>query len=209
MGSLPGSFQGIRASLPRLEDVLDLCDKCRDLRPEVGMPLSGFEEAQGPLADLVLCWPCRVPNSSSMPRAASLALLDPDFAGLHRGRSSSRIQAKKSPLTKPAAPPAVKVGVGQRKSNLVKMPRVRNPRCHARVVKQKSNAIKNGLSKAVTKSPPKPEKASAKAANCRSVFQLKISLNDIKPAIWRRVQTKDCTPGQPARHRPGQHGLVQ
>ena len=25
------------------------------------------------------------------------------------------------------------------------------------------------------------------------VFQLKITLNDIKPPVWRRVQVKDCT----------------
>jgi len=58
--------------------------------------------------------------------------------------------------------------------------------------KKKSNAQKNGLSTAVTKSRPKPRKAPVKAATGTG-FQLKITLNDIKPPIWRRVQTKDCT----------------
>jgi len=56
--------------------------------------------------------------------------------------------------------------------------------------KKKPNPEKNGLSRAVTKS--RPKKAPAKAAT-GTVFQLKITLNDIKPPVWRRVQTKDCT----------------
>jgi len=40
-----------------------------------------------------------------------------------------------------------------------------------------------------------PRKRPAKAAT-GTVFQLKITLADIRPPIWRRVQTKDCTLAQ-------------
>src|SRR5271167_4667106 len=58
--------------------------------------------------------------------------------------------------------------------------------------KKKTNPKQNGLSRAVSKARPKPKKAPAKSAT-GTVFQLKITLNDIRPPIWRRLQTKDCT----------------
>ena len=54
--------------------------------------------------------------------------------------------------------------------------------------KKKSTAKTNGLSKAASKNLSKP-----RTATTGTVFQLKIALNDIRPPIWRRVQTKDCT----------------
>lgn len=54
--------------------------------------------------------------------------------------------------------------------------------------KKKSNAEKNGLPRAVSKDRPKPRKAAT-----GTVFQLKITLNDVKPPIWRRMQVGDCT----------------
>jgi Plasmid pRiA4b ORF-3-like protein len=44
---------------------------------------------------------------------------------------------------------------------------------------------------AVTKGRPKAEAPSPPARG--AVYQLKIALNDIRPPIWRRVLTKDCT----------------
>lgn len=44
---------------------------------------------------------------------------------------------------------------------------------------------RNGTAHAVSKQ--RPVKATG------VVFQLKITLNEVKPPIWRRVQTKDCT----------------
>jgi hypothetical protein len=35
--------------------------------------------------------------------------------------------------------------------------------------------------------------ASTKAARTSEVYQLKITLNSVKPLIWRRVEAKDCT----------------
>ena len=45
---------------------------------------------------------------------------------------------------------------------------------------------------AVSKGRPKAVKAVAQAGSA-FVYQLKITLNGIKPPIWRRVQTQDCT----------------
>ena len=58
--------------------------------------------------------------------------------------------------------------------------------------KKKSNAKQDALSRAVTNGRPKPKKRPAKVAT-GTVSQLKITLNDIRPPIWRRVLTKDCT----------------
>lgn len=55
---------------------------------------------------------------------------------------------------------------------------------------KKPEAQKNGPSRAVVKNRPRPRKAPGKAG---TAFQVKITLNDIRPPIWRRVQTKDCT----------------
>lgn len=58
--------------------------------------------------------------------------------------------------------------------------------------KPKSN--QDARSKAVTRHRPTPTAGSVPAKSARgSVYQLKITLNDIRPPIWRRVQTKDCT----------------
>lgn len=49
-------------------------------------------------------------------------------------------------------------------------------------------------SSAVSKSRAKAKPSTAPAKSARAnVYQLKITLNDIRPPIWRRVQTKDCT----------------
>jgi hypothetical protein len=41
----------------------------------------------------------------------------------------------------------------------------------------------------------KPSRTPGKSATA-TVYQLKITLNDIRPPVWRRVQTKDCTLAQ-------------
>jgi hypothetical protein len=52
-------------------------------------------------------------------------------------------------------------------------------------------------SRAVTRQRPKRKTATVAGKSVRSiVYQLKITLNDIRPAIWRRLQTKDCTLGR-------------
>jgi hypothetical protein len=56
--------------------------------------------------------------------------------------------------------------------------------------KKQASAAKDDRSGAVSKARPKAAKAPAKSA---TVYQLKITLNDIRPPVWRRVQTKDCT----------------
>ena len=51
-------------------------------------------------------------------------------------------------------------------------------------------------SRAMTRQRAKPRTAKAPAKSATgTVYQLKITLNDIRPPIWRRVQTKDCTLG--------------
>lgn len=42
---------------------------------------------------------------------------------------------------------------------------------------------------------PKPAKAAPKAAK-GPIYQLKITMNHVKPPVWRRVQTGDCTLAQ-------------
>jgi len=54
---------------------------------------------------------------------------------------------------------------------------------------KKSHAQKNGLSRAVVSRRQLRKTLAAPGV----AFQLKISLNDIRPPIWRRVLTKDCT----------------
>ena len=58
--------------------------------------------------------------------------------------------------------------------------------------KTKRNAAPDARSKAVAKTRAKAAKAPAKPAR-GTVYQLKITLDEIRPRIWRRVQTKDCT----------------
>lgn len=53
-----------------------------------------------------------------------------------------------------------------------------------------AKATSGDLKKAVTKK--RPAQTLARSAT-GTVFQLKITLIDIKPPIWRRVQTRDCT----------------
>lgn len=49
-------------------------------------------------------------------------------------------------------------------------------------------------SRAVTRQRPKPKSGPTPVKPAKgTVFQLKVTLNDIRPPIWRRVQTKDCT----------------
>jgi hypothetical protein len=55
----------------------------------------------------------------------------------------------------------------------------------------KRKAIAKGSSRAVSK----PSRTLAKRATS-TVYQLKITLNDIRPPVWRRVQTRDCTLAQ-------------
>jgi Plasmid pRiA4b ORF-3-like protein len=62
---------------------------------------------------------------------------------------------------------------------------------------KKPRSSQAAVSRAVTRQRPKLRTAPARAKSTRStVYQLKITLNDIRPPIWRRVQTKDCTLGR-------------
>jgi hypothetical protein len=62
---------------------------------------------------------------------------------------------------------------------------------------QKPRASRDTVSRAVTRQPAKAKTAPAPAKSAKgTVYQLKITLNDIRPPIWRRVQTKDCTLGR-------------
>ena len=56
---------------------------------------------------------------------------------------------------------------------------------------KKPKINQNVLSRAVSKGRPKATASTPPAKS--AVYQLKITLNDIRPPIWRRVQTKDCT----------------
>ena len=59
---------------------------------------------------------------------------------------------------------------------------------------RKQKVSQKSLARAVTRQRPQPKKGTAPAKSARrAVYQLKITLNDIRPPIWRRVQTKDCT----------------
>jgi hypothetical protein len=55
---------------------------------------------------------------------------------------------------------------------------------------KKSNAAQDKRSGVVSKTRPKASRPPAKSA---TVYQLKITLNDIRPPVWRRVLTRDCT----------------
>jgi hypothetical protein len=48
-------------------------------------------------------------------------------------------------------------------------------------------------SKAATRQRPRSKAGTAAKSAKGTVYQLKIALDDIRPPIWRRVQTKDCT----------------
>lgn len=62
---------------------------------------------------------------------------------------------------------------------------------------KKPRTSQDAGSKAVARQRQKPRTATAPAKSARgTVYQLKITLNDIRPPIWRRVQTKDCTLGR-------------
>jgi hypothetical protein len=62
---------------------------------------------------------------------------------------------------------------------------------------KKPKTSRAALSRAVTQQRAKPRTATAPAKSARgAVYQLKITLNDIRPPIWRRIQTKDCTLGR-------------
>jgi Plasmid pRiA4b ORF-3-like protein len=62
---------------------------------------------------------------------------------------------------------------------------------------KKPKTSQAALSRTVTGQRAKPRTATAPAKSARgTVYQLKITLNDIRPPIWRRVQTKDCTLGR-------------
>ena len=41
------------------------------------------------------------------------------------------------------------------------------------------------------------------------IYQLKITLKDVKPPVWRRVLVPDCPLGGAPRGHPGRHGLAQ
>jgi hypothetical protein len=52
-------------------------------------------------------------------------------------------------------------------------------------------------SRAMTRQRTKPKTVTAPAKSTRgAVYQLKIALDHIRPPIWRRIQTKDCTLGR-------------
>jgi hypothetical protein len=55
---------------------------------------------------------------------------------------------------------------------------------------KKTNAAQDKRSGAVSKTRAKASRPPAKSA---TVYQLKITLNDIRPPVWRRVLTRDCT----------------
>jgi hypothetical protein len=62
---------------------------------------------------------------------------------------------------------------------------------------KKPRTSQAAVPRAGTRQRPKPRIARAPAKSARgTVYQLKITLNDIRPPIWRRVQTKDCTLGR-------------
>ena len=62
---------------------------------------------------------------------------------------------------------------------------------------KKPRSSQAAVSGAVTRQRPKPRSATAPSKSASgTVYQLKITLNDIRPPIWRRVQTKDCTLGR-------------
>src|SRR5208283_3652860 len=59
---------------------------------------------------------------------------------------------------------------------------------------KKPKTSQAALSRAVTQKRPKPKAGSVPAKFTRgTMYQLKITLNDIRPPIWRRVQAKNCT----------------
>jgi hypothetical protein len=61
----------------------------------------------------------------------------------------------------------------------------------------KATADQPTRSKAVTRRHPGPKSKPAPNKSARAtIYQLKITLNDIRPPIWRRVQTRDCTLGR-------------
>jgi hypothetical protein len=65
------------------------------------------------------------------------------------------------------------------------------------VPSKKSRSNQATVSKTVTRQRPKSKTATAPAKPAGgTVYQLKIMLDNIRPPIWRRVQTKDCTLGR-------------
>jgi hypothetical protein len=67
----------------------------------------------------------------------------------------------------------------------------------------KKSKANSAASTAVTRQRAKAKTGTAPAKAAKGdVYQLKITLNHIRPPIWRRIQTKDCTLG-------GLHDLIQ
>jgi len=59
---------------------------------------------------------------------------------------------------------------------------------------KKTKSNQDARSRAVTRQRPKPKPGTAPAKSARGiVYQLKITLNDIRPPIWRRLLVKDST----------------
>jgi hypothetical protein len=80
---LPRPLQVV-GQLPRLEDLLDLGDECRDLGPEVGVGLGSFQEVQELLADEVLQRLLRA--EFVLDALSSFALFDPNLVEPMRRR---------------------------------------------------------------------------------------------------------------------------
>ena len=71
--------------------------------------------------------------------------------------------------------------------------------------KASSKGPETGQETGKARAEPKPKAEPVKKTE--AVYQLKITLRDVRPPIWRRVQVEDCTLVRAPRDHPGGDGL--